>query len=468
VSATLIISPAVQKSIENDKARQDAFDASMAQAESIKLSNQPVISMPKMAPTLVASLVPVTNLKAHPLSVRVYGEPTASEELLRSIKEIGVVQPIVIDEDNFILAGTSRHFAAVQAGQTEIPAVLFKGSSLDREWLVLESNRQRVKLASQMGREYIERLRLESERAKLRMVEGGKNKGTPIVAEAGESRDKAAAAVNLGRTTAERLAKIVLKAASGQKRARKLLADVDAGTISIAAAFHAMDSEKPKAKPVDCPICSEHFSSMTDLKRHARKVHGLEANQLKEAMGFENKEKDPRHNQESPYADTSAMKDARSSINYVGWTSALESIRHLERLADNGKPFLLGLREVMAYVTGNTMNSVGVTAQDGSGLHHFRSQQEWDTVDELISTLEKTIGTLTAKHRELKKARNTLYTKFLDPSVVPAKCPTGKRIYSSIADIRKSGIRDSLQTFQCRKCGGVHIDRRQVAVEAGA
>jgi ParB-like chromosome segregation protein Spo0J len=410
--------------------------------------------------------VSVSNLKAHPLSVRVYGEPTASEELLRSIREIGVVQPIVIDENNFILAGTSRHFAAVQANQTEIPAVLFKGSSLACEWLVLESNRQRVKLASQIGREYIERLRLESEFARLRMVEGGKNKGTPQLAEAGEARDKAAKAVNLGRTTAERLAKVVHKADAGQPRARKILAAVDAGELSITAAFHELEPRKPEAKPADCPVCSEHFSSMTDLKRHAFRVHNLEATQLKEAMGFENGEKDPRHNQPSPYADKSAMTEALRSINSLGWTSAIDSIRRLDDIASVNKSLLMGLRTVLAYVTGNTMNTTGKIATDGTGHSHFRSQQEWDTVDELISTLEKTISTLASEREELQQARNTCRKQFLDSTVLPETCPTGKRIYPSVDAVRKSGskgadINGLLQTFQCRECGGVHIGDEQ-------
>ena len=48
------------------------------------------------------------------------------------------------------------------------------------------------------------------------MVEGGKAKGKPLVAEAGQARDKAAAAVNLGRTTAERRGAV---GSSGQKEA---------------------------------------------------------------------------------------------------------------------------------------------------------------------------------------------------------------------------------------------------------
>jgi ParB-like nuclease domain len=240
----------------------------------------------KMSPALVAKLVSVEGLEAHPLSLKVYGAPTASEELLRSIKEIGVVQPIVIDEDNFILAGTSRHYAAVQAGQGEIPAVLFQGSNIEREWLVLESNRQRVKTPSQVGREFNERFRLETEFAKQRMVEGSKNKGMPTVADPGAARDKAAKAVNLGRTTAERLGTITRKADEGNQRARNLLHDVDNNKISISAAFSKMENSGKFTKPGDCPVCDKAFPSMTQLLKHGRHDHKMEPGELKKMMGF--------------------------------------------------------------------------------------------------------------------------------------------------------------------------------------
>jgi len=205
---------------------------------------------------------------------------------------------------------------------------------------------------------------------------------------------------------------------------------------------------------------------MSDLKRHAHQAHGLEATQLKEAMGFENREKDPRHNQASPYADTSAMKAALRSMNSLGWTSALESIRRLDDFASVNKSLLMGLRNVLDYVTGNTTNDKGIHVTDGSGSRHFKSQQEWDTVDELISMLEKTISTLASKREELHQARNACRKKFLESTVLPETCPTGKRIYPSVDAVRKSGskradINGLLQTFQCRECGGVHIGDEQ-------
>ena len=247
----------------------------------------PLIDIETPEIVLNAKLVSTANLSPHPLSIKVYGEPTASEELLRSVREIGVIQPIIImpreDSKFLVIAGTSRHFAAVQAGHAKIPAVLFTGSELQAEWLVLESNRQRVKVASRLGREFNERFRLEGEFAKLRQ-----QAGVPLkMAEGGDARDKAAKAVNLGRTTAERIGKLARKADEGNQKARNLLHKVDNEEISISAAFIEFEAKNKEGKAAHCPECKQEFPSLSKLYKHGRHEHGMETQAIRKRLGFD-------------------------------------------------------------------------------------------------------------------------------------------------------------------------------------
>jgi|GEM_PF-4591192 ParB-like chromosome segregation protein Spo0J len=229
----------------------------------------------------------VAGLHPHPLSVRIYGKPTANDELLDSVRKFGVLSPIIVNAGGYVISGTSRHYAAVQCALTEIPSALFTGTALEEELLVIESNRQRVKLPSVIGREFNERFRIEQELARLRQVEGGKKKVPLHSAEASDARDRAARAVNLGRTTAERLGKLVLRAEKFET-ARHLLEAVDKGELSINAAFQKLSkSESKQPKPCDCPECGETFPSLTKLRKHGKKQHGLEGAELRERMGFE-------------------------------------------------------------------------------------------------------------------------------------------------------------------------------------
>jgi len=227
----------------------------------------------------------VAGLKAHPLSVRIYGAPTANDELLESVRTLGVLSAIIINKDGWIISGTSRHYAAQKCGRTEIPTVLFEGTPLAEELLVIESNRQRVKRPSVLGREFNERFRIEQELAAERQKAGV----PPKVAEGGDARDKAAKAVNLGRTTAERLGKLMRRAEQFDT-ARLIVQDLDNGVLSIAAAYEKAFPPKSEGQPADCPECGLPFPSLTKLKAHGRHVHNQEPQTTIARLGFERKE----------------------------------------------------------------------------------------------------------------------------------------------------------------------------------
>ncbi len=51
----------------------------------------------------------------------------AVEKVAESIKEFGWQQPIVVDEEKIILAGHTRHLAALSMGVKEVPVLIAKG-----------------------------------------------------------------------------------------------------------------------------------------------------------------------------------------------------------------------------------------------------------------------------------------------------------------------------------------------------
>lgn len=67
-------------------------------------------------------------------------------ELTRSIKEKGILQPILIDKDNVVIAGHRRLEAAKLAGLKEIPAILTKVDNESRQEIQLIENIHRKDL----------------------------------------------------------------------------------------------------------------------------------------------------------------------------------------------------------------------------------------------------------------------------------------------------------------------------------
>jgi ParB family chromosome partitioning protein len=94
--------------------------------------------------------LPLDQIKANPNQPRRTFEPEALEELAASIREHGVIQPIVVEADPaggyVIVAGERRTRAARIAGLTEVPAVLRDYSAERRLEVALIENVQREDL----------------------------------------------------------------------------------------------------------------------------------------------------------------------------------------------------------------------------------------------------------------------------------------------------------------------------------
>ena len=75
--------------------------------------------------------VDINIIRPNPHQPRHYFDPEALEELTTSVKERGILQPIIIRKDGdeiFLVAGERRLRAAKEAGLTEIPAVITTGN----------------------------------------------------------------------------------------------------------------------------------------------------------------------------------------------------------------------------------------------------------------------------------------------------------------------------------------------------
>ena len=75
--------------------------------------------------------IPINDINPDPNQPRDYFDPVALEDLSNSIKEHGVIQPVIVrldDDANLILvAGERRYQAAKKVGLKEIPAILTEG-----------------------------------------------------------------------------------------------------------------------------------------------------------------------------------------------------------------------------------------------------------------------------------------------------------------------------------------------------
>lgn len=153
----------------------------------------------------------VGKLKPHPLNASIYGDE-ADSDLVESIRQKGILSPLVITHDGRIISGHRRWSAAKQLQMAEVPVVVFGSEDeLDIEEALIEANRQRVKSNEQIGREYKHLKRIiaakESRQGSNQYAAKGAS-GNPLP-EAQPPTVKAADKLGVSRPTADRAERVV-------------------------------------------------------------------------------------------------------------------------------------------------------------------------------------------------------------------------------------------------------------------
>ena len=84
--------------------------------------------------------VKINELKPHPKNPRVHPD-SAIDKLVRSIKEFGWTNPILVSTDGYILAGHARLKAAEKAGIEEVPVIYLPLEGAKAEAYLIADNR---------------------------------------------------------------------------------------------------------------------------------------------------------------------------------------------------------------------------------------------------------------------------------------------------------------------------------------
>lgn len=207
----------------------------------------------------------VSKLKPHRLNEKVFGELGDSADdaqFVQSIKERGIIQPIVLAADGTVVSGHRRWQGSRRAGLEEVPVVirrdLVNEYDIDMAWF--DANRDREKSVETKARWWEERTAILAKEAQRRQAHGqtapGKSiasgKKTPSVSgESGRAASQAAKEVGMSRRTAETAASVVkvidkAQANGDAETARKLRETLN--TKSVAAAKREVERLEPKRR----------------------------------------------------------------------------------------------------------------------------------------------------------------------------------------------------------------------------
>lgn len=187
------------------------------------------------------------DLKNHKVNIEIYGTQSIDSDMLASVKEFGVLEPLRATKDSVILSGHRRRQHAVAAKCKTVPVLVSRNGISDAEQVIeiVESNRQREKDMMMKAREYSKLAEAKAEIARKREHSGRKSdpreknpEGVPP-SESGRAKAEAAAQVGLSRPTAEKAREVVevidkATAAGDMKRADELRDKLNKGPVAAA------------------------------------------------------------------------------------------------------------------------------------------------------------------------------------------------------------------------------------------
>ncbi len=221
---------------------------------------------------------PPDQLRPHPLNEAIYGREDDAE-MQASIKHLGVLTPLLVDENGTIYSGHRRHRAALAIGLSIVPVIVHETPTpLDGERLLLESNKQRIKTASQVVAEGKALERIIAEEAKERQKRKPLDSVVPILAQQKavqmrKTRTQVAEGVGMKPSTYANLEKVydIAKGdqpapAEVQEVAKEQMAKLDAGQTTIHAAEQKVRAALRDKDP-DSPEVIEHERAIAGLDR---------------------------------------------------------------------------------------------------------------------------------------------------------------------------------------------------------
>lgn len=103
-------------------------------------------------PSAVTTIVPLASLRESPTNPRKYFDPKALEELAASVKEHGVIEPLIVrangtPSESEIICGARRSRAAKMAGLTSVPVIFREFADDEVRIIQLVENGQRADLS---------------------------------------------------------------------------------------------------------------------------------------------------------------------------------------------------------------------------------------------------------------------------------------------------------------------------------
>ena len=98
--------------------------------------------------------IKVSTLNHHPKNKEIY-DLSSINELMESITQVGLLQPLIIDINNQIISGNRRFESIKRLGWNEVEVEVREVKEGEEELLLIHYNKQRIKSFKELINEYL-------------------------------------------------------------------------------------------------------------------------------------------------------------------------------------------------------------------------------------------------------------------------------------------------------------------------
>jgi len=279
--------------------------------------------------------VKVSSLKHHPKNKEIY-TLSSIEELMESISEVGLLQPLIIDSRNQVISGNRRLESIKRLGWEEVEVEVKEVKKGEEELLLIHYNKQRIKSFKELINEYLTLDNL------YRKGQGKRTDLTSVKSNKGSSRDMVSKELGISSSQLRRLVFI-------HKNKPEYIELLDKGILTINQSYLQIQREiKERESKKPTTSNSESFVK-SNWRFYQKSSHNM--SELKDGEVQTIFTSPPYWNKRT-YSEEKGLGNEKTSEEFI--INISEHLRDCKRVLNERGSFFLNLGDT--FYNGNLQN----------------------------------------------------------------------------------------------------------------
>ena len=280
--------------------------------------------------------VKVSSLKHHPKNKDIY-ELSSIDQLIESIKDVGLLQPLIIDTKNQVISGNRRLKSIRILKWEEVDVIQRKVNKEDEEKLLIHYNKQRIKKYKELLNEYLTLVSIHQK------GQGRRTDLTSVKSDIGSSRDLVAKMMGVSSSQLQRLIFI-------HKHHPNHIELLDKGIFTVNQSYLQIQRElkekKSRKNKTSIPSSLENLSSWRCYQKSSSNMNELNEGEVQTIFTS------PPYWNKRRYSEEEGLGNEKTSEEFV--VNLSEHLIDCKRVLNDRGSFFLNLGDT--FYNGNLQN----------------------------------------------------------------------------------------------------------------